>query len=146
MTPVAGAATRTRASRLLPPLLTGATVGAATLAVAVRSPHVPGSWGWCPWLELTGTFCPGCGGLRAVHDAVHLDLVSALSSNAYVVVAGGVSVLAWALWLRAAAAGRRVDWGRWVTGRVAWVAVTALVVFSVVRNTGLAPWLAPPLV
>ena len=40
-----------------------------------------GSWGYCPWLALTGQYCPGCGSLRAVNDLDHGDLLGAASSN-----------------------------------------------------------------
>ncbi|MPZ97381.1 MAG: DUF2752 domain-containing protein, partial [Propionibacteriales bacterium] len=55
-----------RWSRLALPLLSGAAVLAAVAVLHVRDPHASGSYGFCPWLALTGTYCPACGGLRAV--------------------------------------------------------------------------------
>ena len=37
---------------------------------------------------MTGLWCPGCGGLRAVHDLTHGHLVTALHENALVVLLG----------------------------------------------------------
>ena len=46
-----------------------------------RDPHASGSWGFCPWLALTGLYCPGCGGLRAVNDLTNGDLLGALEQQ-----------------------------------------------------------------
>src|SRR5690606_29528852 len=40
---------------------------AATLVVATVSPEEPGHYPTCPFLALTGAWCPGCGSLRALH-------------------------------------------------------------------------------
>lgn len=130
-------------SPLLAPAATAAVVGAATLAVAVRDPHVAGSWGACPWLLLTGTACPGCGGLRAVNDLVHLDVVGALSSNAFVVVSLALAGVLWVAWVRAALRGRALAVTRWVNPTTAYVWLAFLLVFSVVRNLPVGAWLAP---
>jgi hypothetical protein len=55
-------------------------------ALYLRDPHQVGAWGYCPFLKVTGLPCPGCGGLRAVNDLTHGDLVGALGSNAMAVV------------------------------------------------------------
>ena len=86
-----------RARRLAAPLGAAALVAVATLALAVRDPHRPGSWGWCPTQVLTHLDCPACGSLRAVHDLTQLDLAAAASSNLLLVVALPVVL---ALWLR----------------------------------------------
>ncbi len=69
-----------RGRLLRAPLQSLAVLGAATVAVHLRDPHVSGSWGYCPSRLLFGIDCPGCGGLRAVHDVTHLDLGAAVSS------------------------------------------------------------------
>lgn len=82
-------------------LLTGEALALGTLAV--RDPHVAGSWGSCPFLTITGMPCPWCGGLRSVNDLVRGDLLAAVSSNAptllavVAVVAGTIAwvVVAW---------------------------------------------------
>jgi hypothetical protein len=130
-------------TRLLGPVLSGGAMAAATTAVALRDPHVPGSWGTCPWLAITGTYCPGCGGLRVVNDLVHLHPLEALSSNAFVVVFGFVAVVAWLAWLVGAVRGRSVDWSRWVRPGVIYPALALLLVFSVVRNLSFGAFLAP---
>lgn len=134
---------RSRGRRLLGPGLTAAGVGLAALALRLRDPHQPGSWGFCPFRLLTGLDCPLCGGLRAVNDLTHGDIVAAASSNLLFVVSIPLLVLIWTRWVgRAwdgapAAAGpsrREVFYGN--------VALAVTGVFWVVRNLPVASWLA----
>lgn len=130
-------------ARVWQPVLVGVLGLAAVAAVGLRDPHVPGSWGTCPFLQLTGFYCPGCGGLRGVHDLVHLRPLEALHSNALgmiLVVGGG---LCWLIWLIARVRGRPAQLERFVTPAVAWSLLGFLIVFSVLRNTPWGTWLAP---
>jgi hypothetical protein len=132
-----------RTRRVTGPFLLAGAVLAASVLLHVRDPHVSGSWGFCPWLLLTGTYCPGCGGLRAVHDLTHLDLRAAASSN-LLVVAGLPLAAVW--------------WGRTVADRwrgvvragdgrrrllLATLVLSLAGCFAVLRNTGAGAWLAP---
>ena len=93
----------------------------------VRDPHDSGSWGYCPWLMLTGTYCPACGGLRAVNDLTRGDVAGAASSN-LVFVASLPLLAAW--WLRSMLDGWR-GVARPVSARRV---VTACVLFGVVAR------------
>ena len=134
-----------RAQRLTGPLGAAALVALATLALALRDPHRPGSWGWCPTQVLTHLDCPGCGGLRAVHDLTRLDVGAAASSNLLLVVAVPVVVLLWVrrvvvVWRAAERGGEGV---RPLTPSPAlWaVGLGVVVLFTVVRNLP-GSWLA----
>ncbi|WP_029287467.1 DUF2752 domain-containing protein [Cellulomonas sp. HZM] len=112
----------------------------ATLAVV--DPNRPGHYPTCPFLWLTGMYCPGCGSLRALHDLAHLDLGGAWGMNPLLVVALPFVVGAWVLWVRRAWTGRersRAMPASWI------VTILVLVLFYwVLRNVpSLAPWLAP---
>jgi hypothetical protein len=125
-----------------PALLAGAVLGASVL-LHVRDPHQAGSWGVCPWLLLTGQYCPGCGGLRAVNDLTHGDLAAAASSNLLFVGSVPLLVFLWARWVRDRWKGVR----RTVSTPHA-LAYSALflvvaVTFWVVRNLSFGAWLAP---
>ena len=134
---------RTRRQRVSGPLLLAGGVLGASVLLHLRDPHQGGAWGYCPWLLLTGTYCPGCGGLRAVNDLTHGDVAAAASSNLLLVASAPLLVLAWS----------RTTLDRW-QGRVravdprvhvrlvVGVAVLA-VVFAVARNTAAGAWLAP---
>ncbi|MCD9197589.1 DUF2752 domain-containing protein [Aeromicrobium wangtongii] len=130
------------ARALLAPALAGGLGLAAAALLHVRDPHESGSYGFCPFLSLTGLPCPGCGGLRAVNDLTRGDLVAAVSSNALAVVLVLAVGIGWVLWVVRRATGRRrppitISW--WL------VAAGALVVavFGVVRTTAWGSWLAP---
>ena len=97
---------RTRLQRVRVPLLTGGLVGAATIALHFRDPHEAGSWGYCPFSALTGLYCPGCGGLRAVNDLTNGDVLGAASSNLVFVALVPLIVLWWVRWTNRAWSGR----------------------------------------
>ncbi|HET7356257.1 MAG TPA: DUF2752 domain-containing protein [Nocardioidaceae bacterium] len=130
-----------RLHRVQGPVLLAGAVLLASVALHLRDPHQSGSWGFCPWLVLTGTQCPGCGGLRAVNDLTNGDFAAAASSNLLVVAAIPVAVLLWGRWLR--------DSWRGVTRHVStrralvWCAllVVLAVGFAVLRNLPVGTWL-----
>ena len=132
-----------RARRLAPPILLAGGLLAASVALHLRDPNRSGSWGFCPWLVMTGTACPGCGGLRAVHDLTHGDVAAALSSNA--VLVGSLPLLA-CLWARSVVHRWRDERPSLPPAVVAWsggVALAVLLAFWVVRNLPFASYLAP---
>ncbi|MFD7307054.1 DUF2752 domain-containing protein [Promicromonospora sp. NPDC059942] len=134
-------AVRPAAPALRAPVLAGAAVGAATLLVALRDPHVAGSYGFCPLLELTGLACPLCGGLRATHDLAHLDLADAWSANALWTLTAPVVVVVWLAWLVAAVRGRPF---RGLSSTAGWVTLGVALTFFVARNLpGLQQYLTP---
>ncbi|NNG39692.1 DUF2752 domain-containing protein [Flexivirga sp. ID2601S] len=87
-----------RADRVRGPLL-GAVGGVAALVLLrIHDPHGSGSYGYCPFLTVTGAPCPLCGGLRAMNDLTHGNLSAALLSNAaavFILVAGAVLIARW---------------------------------------------------
>ncbi|HLR85920.1 MAG TPA: DUF2752 domain-containing protein [Nocardioidaceae bacterium] len=120
-----------------------ATLGVVGLAVlALRDPHVSGSYGFCPFRALTGLWCPLCGGLRATHDLTQLRFADAVSSNllAVVIVLAGIAYFCyWAAkrWRARATATIRV--GPRGLAVIAAVAVS----FTVLRNLAFGSALAP---
>ena len=132
-----------RTQRVTAPVLVAGAVLGASVVLHLRDPHQSGSYLFCPWLMLTGTYCPGCGGLRAVNDLTNGDLAAAASSNLLFV--GSVPLLL-------------VLWVRWFTDRwrgvrrevyhnrgVLWASALGLVAlaFWVLRNLPGLDWLAP---
>jgi hypothetical protein len=124
------------------PLLWAAGALAAAALLHVRDPHVSGSYGFCPWNLLTGGYCPGCGGLRAVHDLTHADLAGAASSNLLVVAALPLAALGWAAWSLARWRGERLPGALGNRPALA-VAVVLVAAFTVLRNLPAGGWLAP---
>ena len=131
-----------RAALLRDPMLVGAAGIGALGLLHVRDPHESGSYGFCPFLLLTGQPCPGCGGLRAMNNLTHGDVVGALSSNAMAVVLLFVMGAAGIVWFYQRLRGRPVPL---LTGRspVLWGLVVAFIIFGVLRWTPWGAWLRP---
>jgi Protein of unknown function (DUF2752) len=134
---------RTRWQRVKAPTLVAGGILGVSVLLHLRDPHRSGSWGYCPWLMLTGTYCPGCGGLRAVNDLTNGDVAGAASSNLLFVVSIPF-IAAW--WTRTMLDGwrgvvRPANSRRAIIGCLLFSLVA--LTFWVVRNTGSADWLAP---
>jgi hypothetical protein len=134
--------TRPRSERIRGPLLSAAALAAATFALHVRDPHVSHSWGVCPLYALTGVYCPGCGGLRAVNDLTNGHVVQAASSNLLLVLAIPFAAVVFARWTYGAWTGREVRPVPVVSKPVATALIVLIVVFTVARNLP-GSWLAP---
>jgi hypothetical protein len=133
-------ADRGRVARLVGPL---AVAGGALTAVGVLAavdPNQPGHFPVCPFKAMTGLDCPFCGGLRAVHDLAHGNVLAALDRNVLVVLAVPVVAFAWLQWLRRAARPSTAPRREMPPWRVRAVIVLALV-FWVVRNIPGVPFL-----
>jgi hypothetical protein len=127
-----------RARRLRGPLLTAAGLGTAALALVVRDPHRHGSWGLCPFKAITGWDCPGCGGLRAVNDLGHGQLLDAAHSNLLFVASLPLLLGLWVLAVQRGWTGRAPHRLAPRTTRALVAAGTVLALaFTVYRNT---PW------
>lgn len=137
------AAGEPRWRRVRAPVLLAAGILAASVLLHVRDPHREGSWGFCPWLVLTGTYCPGCGGLRAVNDLTRGDIGAAASSNLLFVGSLPLVAMLWTRWLSDRWNGvRRSTSTRSAIGYgMAFLSVA--VAFWVVRNLPAGAWLAP---
>lgn len=130
VTPPAASSRASSPPPLRAPVLVGAGGVALSAALLVRDPHAPGAWPPCPFLALTGVPCPGCGGLRAVHDLLTGDLVGALSSNAWAVLTAVLCVGTYAAWLVSRVASTRrgaTPGARAATALTAWMSAHATV-------------------
>ncbi|WP_330283876.1 DUF2752 domain-containing protein [Streptomyces sp. NBC_00588] len=128
-------------SRLAVPAGILAAVAGAFAYVGTVDPNQPGHYPACPLYQVTGIYCPGCGGLRSAHSFVHGDFLAALQDNALAVVGYlGFAVL-WTVWVVRAARNRPL---RFEPGPVhLWTLGTLLLVFTVVRNLPFGGWLHP---
>ncbi len=129
--------------RLRGPVLLAGGLLLASVALHLRDPHEQGSWGFCPWLLLTGTYCPGCGGLRAVNDLTRGDVTAAASSNLLFVGAVPVLGLWWLSRMYDGWRGVRRHVEERIAYRWTFVVLGLSVLFWVVRNLPFASWLTP---
>lgn len=144
--PVAAPATvgwsgRAGVARVRAPLVAGGVTAAATVVVALHSPYVAGSYGYCWFHALTGLWCPLCGGMRATYDLAHGRVSAAWGMNPLWVAAVPFVIAAWALWgARSARGARPLP----VPKRAWWALAAVVLAFGVLRNVpAFAPWLAP---
>ena len=127
-----------RASALRAPLAAAGAALAATTYVGLVDPNQSGP---CPFLFITGYYCPGCGSLRAVHALTHGDVGAAVGLNVLTVVGILVAAGFWGLWVVR-------SWRGQPRTRVArawalYLALGAVVVFWIVRNLTMGEALAP---
>ena len=133
---------RAVARRLLPQ---GAVLGGAVagvLLVAFRDPGEAGHYPSCPFLTMTGFYCPGCGMMRLVHALAHGDVGAAFGLNPLLLVLLPVFGYLFARWTVLGARGRPM---RSVLFRpaVAYSFIGLLVVYGILRNLPFAQALAP---
>ena len=124
------------------PVLVGVAGAGALVLLRLRDPHESGSYGLCPFLAITGLPCPGCGGLRAVNELTHGNIVDALSSNLLAVGLLALLTVAWAAWFVRRARGAD-DRMLVVRDRTLVLVLVVALAFGVVRNTPWGAWLAP---
>lgn len=98
----------------------------------------------CPFLMLTGYYCPGCGTLRAYHQLLRGNGVEALGLNPLTVVALPAMVYAVASAWLTGFRGHGLPVPRWNTSASIGLAV-GLVAFAVIRNVPVEAleWMRP---
>jgi len=132
----------TRRERMRAPIVVIGGLAAATLALRLRDPHEHGAWGFCPSAAM-GIYCPGCGGLRAVNDLTHGDVVAAASSNLMLVLALPVVIFVLARWAYDGWTGEERHHSTRLVLGVSGAYLAGLAVFTVLRNLPVGSWLAP---
>ncbi|WP_043638773.1 DUF2752 domain-containing protein [Nonomuraea candida] len=133
---------RRRLKDLLPPLGVAAATGAVFAFVGVVDPNEQGHYPTCPFLAVTGLYCPGCGTLRTIHALAHLDPVAAIGLNPLAVATIPFLLFWWGRWVVRAWRGgpRRTTLAHpaWL-----WAFIAIIVVYWVVRNLPFGAFLAP---
>jgi len=112
-----------------------------TAAVAVLflfDPSTAGFFPVCALHEMTGLQCPGCGGLRAVHQLSHGHLAAAWQLNPFF-----VALLPAGVWLGLREMVRALTGWQW-PGLVTrpfflWLLAGSLVLFGILRNVPFHP-------
>jgi hypothetical protein len=126
---------------LLAPLATAALAVAAAGYIATVDPNQPGHYPTCPFLSVSGYYCPGCGSLRAVHDLIHGNPHAALARNPLTVLAAPFLLWSWIAWLYRSVTGRPVRWlaPPWLL----WTLLVVVLAFWLLRNLPGFGWLGP---
>ena len=116
-----------------------ALLGAAGIAFLYAfDPRNPGVFPTCPFLSLTGCYCPGCGTLRALHMLLRGDVASALGYNILTVLS--LPFIAYSYGAGAMRAfGLKAPRPVFVHPVWIWALLAAVVAFWVLRNVPIAP-------
>jgi hypothetical protein len=131
-------ATASRAGLVAPLALAGLVV-AGLAYIGLVDPASGRAFVPCPFHELTGWWCPGCGMTRGLHHLLQGDVAAALSSNVFLPLVIAVVAWAWLGW-----ASRRVpSIGRVVPGWVWFVLAGVAAAYGVLRNVPAFAALAP---
>jgi hypothetical protein len=132
---------RTFGNPVIAPLGTAVLALSAVSYVATVSPEESGHYPGCPFLTITGYYCPGCGSLRAVHAMAHGDVTEAVTRNPLTVLAVPYLLWMWGSWLHRTITGRtsRYMAPAWVL----WLLLGAIIGFWVLRNVPGFEFLAP---
>ncbi|GAA1457321.1 hypothetical protein GCM10009603_06670 [Nocardiopsis exhalans] len=105
-------------------------------------PNEPGNYPTCPWLLLTGTFCPGCGSMRAIALTTHGDVLGAISMNPLLVLLVPYIAVTYALWLaRSVKPPKRRP--KLTPGWFLWAMTIVITAYWLVRNLPWFSFLAP---
>ena len=130
-----------RVRGVLGPAAVAAAALAGVVVLAAVDPNQPGHYPTCPFLSLTGAYCPGCGSLRAVHDLAHGDVAGALARNPFTVVALVGLVVGWVWWTRRLWQGGRRTWAAPSWSIYALLGI--VLAYWVMRNVPGWTWLSP---
>jgi hypothetical protein len=138
--PLRGAADRLRSVAM--PLGVAAITGALVAYAGAVDPNQPGHYPTCPFLLISGFYCPGCGTLRAIHALAHGDPVAALGLNPLSVAVMPVLLFCWGRWALRSWQGRPVR-TRLAHPMVIYGFLALVIVFWVARNMPFGRFLAP---
>ena len=116
-----------------------AVLGAAALVVLYFfDPRNPGLFPACPFLGLTGCYCPGCGTLRALHMLLRGDVAGAIGYNILTVLS--LPFIAYSFGTGAMRAfGLRAPRPVFVHPGWIWALLAAVAAFWALRNLPVAP-------
>lgn len=110
-----------------------ALAAVAGIGILVRfNPATSAFYPFCPLHRLTGLLCPGCGSLRALHELLHGNVLTAFHLNALLVLSLPLLAVfvARGLWRRRR--GCRDSFG--ISGGVYWAGFAVIILFGIFRN------------
>ncbi|WP_405151598.1 DUF2752 domain-containing protein [Sphaerisporangium sp. NBC_01403] len=131
-----------RMRSMLAPLGAAALTGAVFTYVGAVDPNAPGHYPTCPFLFITGLYCPGCGTLRTIHALAHGDVVAALGLNPLAVATIPFLLFWWGRWTLRTWQGRPVRTSLAHPAYI-WAFLALVIVYWIVRNLPFGRFLAP---
>lgn len=94
----------------------------------------------CLFYKLTHLHCPGCGGLRALHQLTHGHIAAAFYSNPLLITS-----IPWLAWLGISKLRNRSANVLMIQPTAAWIILVIVMLFGVLRNLPFAAfaWMSP---
>jgi hypothetical protein len=123
------------------PALAAAAAAGGMVVLQVLDPNEPGHYPTCPFLLLTGAFCPGCGSMRMLHHLGDGDVAAAFWMNPLGFVLLPVLLAYWLQWTWRVATGR--PRGAPLASWVVWAFLVVVGAYWVLRNIPGLELLAP---
>jgi hypothetical protein len=123
------------------PAVTAAGALAGAVLVHVVDPNESGNYPTCPFLAMTGRYCPGCGSLRALHALTDGEIGTAVGLNVLTVAAVPLLAYLWLGWTARRA--RRAPRTSLADPRWLMALAVLVVVFGIARNLPFGAVLAP---
>jgi hypothetical protein len=127
------------------PLLAPGGVAMAAIGlfayVGTIDPNQPGHYPTCPYLLVTGLYCPGCGSLRMIHALAHGHIAEAFGRNMLTFCLLPLLALIWVRWTIRLARGRQRT--TVADPRLIYALFAIVVTFTVLRNIPFFHVLAP---
>ncbi len=114
---------------------------AAVAAVSAWNPNQSGHYPSCPFLLITGLYCPGCGSLRATYALGHGQLDIMFARNPLYPLGLVMLAFIWGAWLRRRFTGRPRQWA--APAWSLWLFLGLVLLFWFFRNLPGWEWLAP---
>lgn len=128
--------------RLLAPAGVLAGVATAVTYVGNVDPNQPGHYPSCPFLLLTGYYCPGCGALRMIHALANGQVAEGFHRNPLAFLLIPVLGYLWTRWVISTVRGEVISSALLRTS-VIWAFTGVTLVYWVVRNLPFGSALAP---
>ncbi len=89
----------------------------------------------CPFREITGLKCPGCGSQRAIHYILNFDFYSAIKENAILVLSIPYIIMGAVFDLLKNPSERLLKWRKVIFGkRAIYLILTIIILFWILRN------------
>jgi lipoprotein signal peptidase len=97
-----------------------------------------------PFRVLTGLYCPGCGTLRALHQLLHGQLITAFGLNPLMLISLPFLIGSYLNYGVEAIKGKS-SWQIFIPAKLIWFILQLIIAYWVVRNIPFHPftWLAP---
>ena len=96
----------------------------------------------CPFHQLTGLHCPGCGSQRAVYDLLHANFMEAFSHNPLIILAILTGLYKAFIWLKYTNS-KQTPNNLLYRKNTAWIVLLVVISFWILRNIPVFSYLKP---